>query len=227
LGAFLQTAAEWSWNTAALNVGNDTVQFARSRGFRVDRNVLEEASFSFQTFEAVFVWNCFEQIPDPARLLTAIHHVLRRNGLLVIRVPNSLFYSVMSRAFEEREYEPLAAHALAYNNLLGFPYLYGYTAESLNGLVSNHGFKPVFGANSELVTMPFADMTRRITREQTVISQAVSEWSEAAALASGKLAGPWIEMVFRKLEEPEWKAQPSSVRLSRRKINPRFLERAA
>jgi SAM-dependent methyltransferase len=227
LGAFLQVAEEWSWNAAALDVGNDTVQFARGRGFRVDRNVIEEASFSSGRFEAVFVWNCFEQIPDPGEMLRTIHHVLKRHGLLVIRVPNSLFYSVISRVLHEREHESFVVDALAYNNLLGFPYLYGYTAEALNRLASNHGFEPVSGANSELVTMPFADMSRRIVREQVVISQAVSAWSAAAAAASGRLAGPWIEMVFRKVEEPERKARHSPLRLPRRKIDSRFLERAA
>jgi SAM-dependent methyltransferase len=229
LGAFLQAAAEWSWNTAALDVGNDTVEFARSRGFRLERNVIEEASFPRGTFDAVFVWNCFEQIPEPGEMLTAIHFVLKRHGLLVIRVPNSLFYGMLSRQLQRKnqEAESFTVHALAYNNLLGFPYLYGYSAEALNRIVSYYGFKPVCGANSELVTMPFSDITPRITREQTAISQAVSEWSAAAAAKKGQLAGPWIEMVFRKVHDPASSKGSPARRLPRRKINPRFLERAA
>ena len=226
LGAFLQTAEEWSWNAAALDVGSDTAEFARSRGFRVQQGIIEEAFISPRSLEAVFIWNCFEQIPDPDGMLKAIYRVLKPHGLLVVRVPNALFYTLLSRSLHAPEHNRWVVDALAYNNLLGFPYLYGYTAEALNRLASRYAFKPVSGANSELVTMPFPDVTRRITGEQIQISRAVSRWS-AAALEGGLLAGPWVEMIFRKLEEPEWKAHQPIAGLRRRDIDTRFLERAA
>jgi hypothetical protein len=227
LGAFLQTAAEWDWNAAALDVGNDTAQFARSRGFRVERSVIEEASFPPAASDAVFIWNCFEQIPEPGATLKAVHRALKRNGLLVVRVPNPSFYSVLSRRLRKGKQVSFVVQALGYNNLLGFPYLYGYSAEALTRLMSNYDFAPVMGANSELVTMPFADITRQIADEQKIVSETIAQWSTVAAARRGELTGPWLEMVFRKLDGLESKLGSPVQRLSRRKINARFLKRAA
>lgn len=205
LGAFLQTAEEWNWRPAGLDVGKDTSEFVRSKGLVVYRETIEESRFGSETFDGVFVWNCFEQLPDPGPVLGAIHGKLKRHGLLTIRVPNVLFYRILSRGAQE---DGFAMRALAYNNLLGFPYLYGYTMESLNRLVTRWGFEPVRGFNSELVTMPFGDVSRRIFEEQMAISEAVR-----------RLMGPWMELVYRKVEMP-WRG-------TKCKMDARFLERAS
>lgn len=223
LGAFLQTGAEWNWNLVALDVGEDTAEFARERGFRVHANVAEEAPFRNASFDAILVWNCFEQLPEPASMLHACHRLLKRNGLLVVRVPNALFYRVLSRELCGAGEDCFALQALAYNNLLGFPYLFGYTATALNRLLQVNAFEPVFGVNSELVTMPFPDETLRIASEQRAISSAVAGWSAATTLDSGMLTGPWIEMVYRKAAQPVRR----EATLPRQEIDLRFQQRAA
>ncbi|HUS04900.1 MAG TPA: class I SAM-dependent methyltransferase [Bryobacteraceae bacterium] len=222
LGAFLQAAEEWNWRAVGLDVGKDTSAFVASRGLEVQRAIVEDCEFSGNRFDAVFVWNCFEQLPDPIPTLLAIHRQLKRFGLLVIRVPNALFYTVLSHSLAGAAEDGFVMRALAYNNLLGFPYLYGYTAHSLNRLLARCGYEPVRAFNSELVTMPFADVSQRIFAEQTGISDAVAAWSSTTTLECGTLTGPWIELVYRKLEEPVHPAQ-----LPRRKIDLRFLERAS
>jgi SAM-dependent methyltransferase len=217
LGAFLQTAEEWSWQPVGLDVGRDTSEFARSRGLRVLREVAEDCSFSSGSFDAVFVWNCFEQLPDPAPALAAIHRLLKRHGLLVIRVPNAEFYRTLAGADEGS----FAIQALAYNNLLGFPYLHGYTENSLHRSVTGRGFEYVRGFNSELITMPFADLSTRIHDEQTAISEAVAAWSSPASQSNGTLSGPWIELVYRRIEEVQSTATPD------RHVDRHFLKRAS
>jgi SAM-dependent methyltransferase len=228
LGAFLQTAEEWNWRATGLDVGKDTTEFIRSRGFAVRRDIVEQARFPSGSFDGVFIWNCFEQLPEPGPTLAAVHRLLRRHGLLVVRVPNAWFYRFAADPCRRDEFET----ALAYNNLLGFPYLFGYTAETLNRLILRYGFRPVRGFNSELVTMPFADLTGRIRSEQANVSENLADWSPAVSLDAGTLAGPWIELLYRKLEEEEWSrwahARPAKViALPRRRIDRRFLKRAA
>ncbi len=227
LGAFLQTAEEWSWRPAGLDIGKDTSDFVRSHGLPVYRQTVEDATLRAGSFDAVFVWNCFEQLPEPAPTLAAIHKLLNRYGLLVIRVPNADFYRTLGHQFENGGRQEFILHALAYNNLLGFPYLHGYTAASLNGLVTQWGFEYVRGFNSELVTMPFADITRRIRQEQTAVSRAVAGWSSATTTETGTLTGPWIELVYRRLEEgsADWNRSPDE--FSRKPLDLRFLERAS
>jgi hypothetical protein len=228
LGAFLQTAEEWNWRPIGFDVGADTASFTKSRGFRVYRTVVESSPFRDHSFDAVFVWNCFDQLLDPASTLVASHRALKRHGLLVIRVPNAFFYRSVGRRFRNEEQDGFVLRALAYNNLLGFPYLYGYTAASLNHLVARHGFEYVRGFNSELVTMPFPDVTSRISREQVAVSQAIGRWSSSITLKTGLLTGPWIELVYRKLESGlTRRRQRTVVRATEGCIDLRFLERAS
>jgi SAM-dependent methyltransferase len=199
LGAFLQVAEEWNWNAVGLDVGCDTAPFARARGLTVKQAMLEDSAFAPGSFDAVFIWNCFEQMNDPAATLRAAHRVLKPHGLLTVRVPNAEFY------LKERAATDLAA----WNNLPGFPYLYGYSQRLVTRLAGKHGFEFVRGFNSELITMPFADLTSRIAAEQKA----------ASTRAAGYESGPWIETICRRVEQP--------VPHSRECVDRRFLPRAA
>jgi hypothetical protein len=231
LGGFLQTAEEWNWRPLGLDVGLDTSAFARRNGFTVRRKMLEDADVRDRSLDGVFIWNCFEQIAAPVPTLLRAWTLLRDSGVLVVRVPNALFYRVFGQRLCIDCSDQFAMRALAYNNLLGFPYLYGYTAESLNRLVESCGFKYLHGANSELVTMPFPDISRRIECEQRAASSLVAEWSTATTGSAGTLTGPWIELVYRKLSESAWRKRAGcrahSRRLPRQRIDLRFLERAS
>jgi len=91
-----------------------------------------------------------------------------------VRVPNAEFYL--------RERERLRARRLlGYNNLLGFPYRFGYSRASLGRVLANAGFTPVSFADSGLLTPPYPDFSRRIRRE----------WGEA------RECGAWVEVVCR------------------------------
>jgi SAM-dependent methyltransferase len=232
LGAFLQASEEWNWRAVGLDVGADTSRFVKSKGLPVHRSIVEDCPFRDGSFDAIFVWNCFEQIQNPATTLVAIHRALKRHGMLLIRVPNAVFYRALRSQLKTAEEDGFVLQALAYNNLLGFPYLYGYTAVLLNRLITECGFEYLRGFNSELVTTPFPDRSERISREQNAISTAVGRWTFATTLEAGEFTGPWVEMLYRKVEEDAWKARrqrgPAQVvPLPRNKIDPRFLKRAA
>lgn len=203
LGGFLQVAEEWNWRPVGLDIGRDTSQFARHRGLTVRRETLEDTKLPASSADALFFWNCFEQLAGPAAALDRAYRLLRPWGLLVLRVPNADFY------LAHRASDP---QWLAWNNLLAFPYLYGYNARTLNRVAARHGFEPVRGYDSELLTMPFADLNARLAAEQLAVSREVS------AAVSGTLTGPWLEIVYRKMDE---------VRRRQARVDCRFLERSA
>ena len=214
LGAFLEVAEGWEWRPVGLDVGRDTVPFARRRGLTVRQAMAEEARLEKGSADAVFIWNCFEQLADPRPTLTAAWRWLKRHGLLVVRVPNIEFYL---RHRSRPDPQPLA-----YNNLLGFPYLYGYTPEALTALLDAQGFRLVRAFNSELVTSPFPDLGEELRHEQCEVSRGVAVESTSRSHRLQTLTGPWFEMVFRKVGEP-------SRRLSGicSALDYRFLQRAA
>ncbi len=215
LGAFLQAAEEWHWRPTGLDVGKDTVDFVKRRGLTVRRSLIDDARLPSRTFDAAFLWNVFEQIETPGETLRSVHKVLRPHGLMVLRVPNAEFYRVWRRALPAGEEDNEAVRVLAYNNLLGFPYLYGYSSDSLQRLAVRNGFQPVYAFNSELVTMPFADPSDGIVQEQQRASATVAKW------AAGAVAGPWIELVFRKRDEERLGTPVTFLQTARRSFLPR------
>lgn len=219
LGGFLEAAETWNWHPIGLDIGRDTSEFVRRRGLTVRRETIEDARLPFGHFDAVFVWNCFEQLADPASTLGEVRRVLRKHGLLVLRVPNALPYRLLRRAAKR----PGAARSvLASNNLLGFPYLFGYTEQNLARLLASAGFRHVESLNSELVTLPFPDDRRALAGEQRAISRTAAGWSSEMTRRRGAAAGPWLEVIFRKTEEI-----PARIpAVFRRNIN-LFLPRAA
>ena len=136
---------------------------------------------------------------------------------MVLRVPNAELYRRLAGADEGS----FAMRVLAYNNLLGFPYLHGYNESSLHRAVTGRGFEYLSGFNSELITMPFADVSTRVHNEQIAISEAVAAWSLQTSKSSGTLSGPWIELVYRRIDEVPAAAGPV------RPTHMRFLKRAS
>ncbi|HJQ40943.1 MAG TPA: class I SAM-dependent methyltransferase [Thermoanaerobaculia bacterium] len=128
-GGFLTVARERGWTAIGVDIGRDTSRFTRALGFDVRSVPLEACGFDSESFDGVFVWNCFEQLPDPRGALAEAHRILRRSGILVLRVPDAAFYA---------ECRSLAA--LAYNGLLGWPHRFGFSAAALCRLAAEHRF---------------------------------------------------------------------------------------
>lgn len=202
-GAFLQVAGEWGWQAEGVDVGKDTSAFANSKGFRVHDVELQEAGFPPAAFDGVFIWNCFEQIDDAGPVLEASHRILKPGGLLVVRTPNGLFYSTCELLFRERQLHPETTQFLidtmGYNNLLGFPYLYGHNRATLERLIEPRGFRLEGVLNSELLTLPVPDKSPEVLREERIINAEMRMLANSVlANSAGVLAGPWIELWFRR-----------------------------
>jgi SAM-dependent methyltransferase len=186
-GGFLAAAAEWGWRTIGTDIGRDTVGFCQSRGLDVRRLHLEECDLAAESLDGVFVWNCFEQLPDPCDLLAEAARVLRVGGLLVLRVPDAGFYLQWQQQYE-RASSDLALTVLAYNGVLGWPHRFGYGIRSLHRLVKEWPF------------VVCRALRRPVIRP---LRQAMWPWAqdEEAAVIRGETCG-WIELAFRKHHRP-------------------------
>lgn len=186
VGAFLAAARSVGIHAEGLDVNAGVNAFTRSLGFVVHEGDLETASIP-RTFDAVVIWNCFDQLFDPRGALAAARRLLRPGGVIAIRVPNGAFYARLAGGAGS-----LARAVLAHNNLLGFPYRFGFTPESIVRLLEEQGFTAhaTFGD----VLVPTADeFTRRWARlEERILKAAL----RAIAHRSLRWA-PWFEVYVR------------------------------
>jgi len=183
VGAFLEAAENWGWKPIGLDIGADTSDFARRQGATVKRVALEDYRPRLRRLDAVFIWNCFEQLDDPRRSLEEARRRLARHGLVVLRVPNGDFYRQrIGRGWNWLRW-------LGYNNLLGFPYLHGYGLGSLERLLRSANFELIASFATSLLVPPYPEMSPPLSEEWRSL-----EIEAARGSASGS---PWIEVVGR------------------------------
>lgn len=189
VGGFLSAASEAGWRFTGVDVNEATNRFAREHGGPVVTGTIH-AVRDERGRDAVALWNCFEQLADPRATLETARSILRPGGVLALRVPNGAFYAAL-RPRLEGALGPIARAALATNNLLGFPYRYGFTPAALRRLVEARGFETIRVVSDTLV--PTAD---RWTRPWAALE-------ERALKAMLRLAGrwttpPWFELYARR-----------------------------
>lgn len=192
VGAFLAAAREVGLHFEGVDINADANAFTRSLGFTVHDGDLE--SLDVRTpVDAVAIWNTFDQLPDPRGTANAAWRLLRPGGVFVVRVPNGELYAALRRAVRRPVSGALARLALAHNNLLTFPYRYGFTIRSLTRLLGRVGFRVTHVEGDVLV--PIADeWTRRwASVEERMVKLALG------VVARGKPKwAPWIEIYAQK-----------------------------
>jgi len=172
VGGFLSTAAQWEWRASGVDIGRDVLRFCRGLGLDVECLPFAECNLEASSLDAVFIWNCFEQLAEPMDVLAEAHRVLRAGGLLVIRVPDADFYI--------RGLQQASTAVLAYNGLLGWPHRFGYDAGNLCRLVQKHRFAFVHAFRRPAVR-PLREAMHPWAREEEarLIGDAEHGWIEA------------------------------------------------
>ena len=198
VGAFLTAAMEEGWHFEGLDIGVKASEFARQQGFTVTIGTLDTWQ-PRRVFDAVAIWNTFDQLPDPRHAAALANKLLVPGGMFAVRVPNGAFYARL-RPMLNGPFAPFARALLAHNNMLTFPYRHGFTVKSLDLLMNKTGFavQQVHG-DSLVVT---ADRYTRAwaSTEERLVTRACSFLRKFGF--SDVEASPWLEMYARKLPAP-------------------------
>jgi SAM-dependent methyltransferase len=176
VGAFLAAARGEGLNATGVDINPAVNEFTRSLGFHVRDGTIQAADV--EPVDAIAIWNTFDQLSDPRGVMMAAATRLKPGGLIVIRVPNGAYYRRRRGA----------AAALAHNNLLTFPYRWGFTLPSLGRLLESGGFRVVEAVGDVLV--PVADeWTRPWAKiEERLVKLAIR------AVGRSPDASPWFEV---------------------------------
>jgi SAM-dependent methyltransferase len=191
VGAFLAAAREEGLQFEGLDINADVNAFTRLMGFTV--HDAEFTSFdSDRTFDAVAIWNTFDQLANPRAAANKAARLLRPGGIFAVRVPNGEFYVALRHRFAtgSRAERAAARALLAQNNLLTFPYRYGFSRDALTRLLEQQRFtvRCIHGD----VLVPTADeWTRPWARiEETLIKRALA----LIARRDGAHWAPWLDV---------------------------------
>ena len=193
VGAFLAAAQHAGWQFAGVDVSAGTNAFTRSLGFRVDDGTLESLARDRHA-DVVAIWNCLDQLPDPVATIRSSRTHLAPGGMLAVRVPNGACYVAM-RPLLSTSLAPVAREWLAQNNLLGFPYRFGFTPAALTHLVERLGFRVEHVVGDVLVpiadewTRPWAKLEERVVKRVGSLAARVSRGDRSLA--------PWFELYAR------------------------------
>jgi SAM-dependent methyltransferase len=181
VGAFLASAREVGLQIEGVDVNRDVNEFTRSLGFTVHDGDLASMPTD-RRYDCVAIWNTFDQLADPRGVVNATRALLRPGGLLAIRVPNGGFYARLRK-------RPSKWPLLAQNNLLSFPYRWGFTPKSLIHLLRDHDFRiRSFRAD---VLVPIAD---EWTQAWAAEEERVMKRSMRAAARVDRSFAPWFEV---------------------------------
>jgi 2-polyprenyl-3-methyl-5-hydroxy-6-metoxy-1,4-benzoquinol methylase len=194
VGAFLRAARECGWRFEGVDVNEGASRFARAQGLTVTVGTIDDLPAT-RRFEAVAIWNCLDQLADPRHVIRRARAMLGPRGIVAVRVPNGEAYARWRDAAEGGAAAPLARAVLAHNNLLTFPYRYGFTLRSLGRLLRDAGLEVVSVHGDTLV--PVADShTHRWARIEERAVKGGLRLLRSLRLTPAS-ASPWLELYAR------------------------------
>jgi 2-polyprenyl-3-methyl-5-hydroxy-6-metoxy-1,4-benzoquinol methylase len=136
-GLFLVEARSAGWSTKGAELSQDSARIGREQhGLDIDSGELSADRYAPGSFDAITMWDVIEHVPDPLGTLGIARTLLARDGLLVLKTPNSdgLYPRASLRV----------AHLIKY---WGHPeppgHLYQFSAATLTRLLDAAGFELV------------------------------------------------------------------------------------
>ncbi|MFN8533382.1 MAG: class I SAM-dependent methyltransferase [Dehalococcoidia bacterium] len=150
-GWFLR-AAPPGWQVRGLEPAPEVAAGDRAAGLDVRTGGVEALAGDPDRYDLITLWNVFEHLPEPRRVLRAIHDRLQPGGLLALSVPNRLgLYNRLGYfAAAAGLSDPL--HTLFQVDNPG-PHLFHYARRDLRRLLRGAGFEII-----EVVAQPIVDL---------------------------------------------------------------------
>jgi SAM-dependent methyltransferase len=203
VGAFLHVAREAGLDAVGIDPGQQLAKSCAERRLPVLQGTLEELAPSLcrDPYDAIAIWNTFDQLPDPRATLKLVARCMRPGGVLAIRVPHGLAFEKLLRRF--RSPQAYSHHAaklyLAWNNLLSFPYLMGYGVATLDRIADGFGFERALVRGDVLVRLAGSGTAHWARNEERIV-KAVQRVGIARQTRTGDVrlrTAPWLDVYYR------------------------------
>ncbi len=150
LGFMLETLNKMRFNAEGIEPSTDAVKFSRKKGLKVHSGYFENASIRNSSFDIIIANHVLEHIKSTGVFLTKANKVLKKNGLIVIALPN--FDSLEAQLFKSK-----------WRFLMPDEHYYQFTPETLSKLLENNGFK-VLDIKTTTAWTEFGSLKNEIVR---------------------------------------------------------------
>ncbi len=124
------------WTVAGCDVNAEAVDIAINNGLNAQVGTVEAINYAPESFDVINMGDVIEHVSSPSKTLQSAYHLLKPNGIIVIRTPNAQSGFSLSTLFLSRMTGFPWAHSEA-------PYhLFEFTPKSMQELVKKVGFLP-------------------------------------------------------------------------------------
>jgi len=215
VGGFLEVARTAGWWATGIDPGRQVGAACRVRGLDVRACTIEEfdAVNVRAPVDCVAIWNTFDQLADPSPALEFARRWLRPGGVLALRVPHGVHYARSMRRWRGAAGPRgrFAETCLAWNNLLGFPYLYGWGLASLDLATRRFGLTRVAAQGDVLCALAGRATADWARREERACKQLQRAWIalDARRPRSRLAAAPWLDVYYRRNVDQETSSRSS------------------
>lgn len=134
-GHFLNVGRLRGWRVFGMDISDWALTYGKgSFGLKVIKSEAQAAPFRPDSFDVIILHHVLEHLPQPGEVLKSLRGLLRKNGILLIEVPNEfrdLLFLVSGR-WGRRRYYPRPGPVLHH--------FYFFTPHTLTRLLDGHGF---------------------------------------------------------------------------------------
>ncbi len=130
VGNLLKVFRRHGWKVAGIEPSKKAVQIANSQKLNTILGKFEEISLKTNSYDLVILSQTFEHMDNPLNTLTKVRKILKRDGLILIGVPN--FGSLSAKILGKHWYY-----------ILPDEHKWHFTPKSLYKLLSKAGYSPL------------------------------------------------------------------------------------
>lgn len=197
LGLLPELASQRGWIAYGVDPSEYTVARARERGINIFQGILKEAQFPDQKFDVVTALLVFENFPNFREELGETNRIMKDDGLLVLKVLNFDFYHTWRELIRKvgPVHYPLEV-IFSRLHLMGFPYQFGFNAETLKKFLTETGYKRIKVKNYRLHCSIDRTLRPEIRLIEATSKAAINMVAETVAKVTKDrmIIGPWLEV---------------------------------
>lgn len=136
MGSFLRHTRGRKWNVIGVEPSPVLSDMARKYfGLNIKTAYLDNAGFEKEYFDVVTMTDVFEHIPNPKKMLEDIKKVIKKDGILFIKVPNGN-YNVLKLQLAK-----MAGKIKDYDIFDSYEHVTHFTQATLTSMLRESGFK--------------------------------------------------------------------------------------